>query len=134
MYKKIIVCLALDHGIGHAAIDKARNFRAEGGEIIAVHVYEPPSSSVKAFVSEDDVAKAYASSKDRLAARIGDATDIEPVILKGHSGRAITDYAEEIGADCIIVGSHKPGLSDYFLGSTAARIVRHAPCSVHVLR
>ena len=134
MYKKIIVCLALDHGIGHAAIEKARNFRAEGGEIIAVHVYEPPNSSVNAFLTEDDVAKAYKSAKDRLAERIGDADDIEPMILKGHSGRAITDYAEEIGADCIIVGSHKPGLSDYFLGSTAARVVRHAPCSVHILR
>ena len=134
MYKKIIVCLALDHGIGQAAIDKARSFCAEGGEIIAVHVYEPPSSSVKAFITDDDVTKAYTSAEDRLAARIGDAADIEPVILKGHSGRAITDYAGEIGADCIIVGSHKPGLSDYFLGSTAARVVRHAPCSVHVLR
>ena len=37
-------------------------------------------------------------------------------------------------ADCIVIGSHKPGLIDYLLGSTAARVVRHAPCAVHVLR
>ncbi len=36
--------------------------------------------------------------------------------------------------DCIVIGSHKPGLSDYLLGSTAARVVRHAPCAVHVYR
>ena len=57
-----------------------------------------------------------------------------PVLLNGHSGRTITDHARKIGADCIIVGSHKPGLSDFLLGSTAARVVRHAPCAVHVLR
>ncbi|MET0093936.1 MAG: universal stress protein [Sedimenticola sp.] len=31
-------------------------------------------------------------------------------------------------------GAHRPGLSDFFLGSTAARIMRYANCSVHVLR
>jgi len=36
--------------------------------------------------------------------------------------------------DLIIVGSHKPGLQDYLLGSTAARVVRHAMCSVLVGR
>ncbi|MDN3719952.1 universal stress protein [Roseibium salinum] len=30
--------------------------------------------------------------------------------------------------------SHKPGFSTYFMGSNAAHIVRHAPCSVMVLR
>ena len=36
--------------------------------------------------------------------------------------------------ECIVMGSHKPGFSDYLLGSTAARVVRHAPCAVHVYR
>lgn len=60
--------------------------------------------------------------------------DADIVVLTGHPGRTITDYAEKIGADCIIVGSHKPEMKDFFLGSTAARVMRYAPCSVHVLR
>ena len=56
------------------------------------------------------------------------------MIIKGHSGRSIVDVAKDIHADCIVIGSHKPGLIDYLLGSTAARVVRHAPCAVHVLR
>jgi nucleotide-binding universal stress UspA family protein len=55
-------------------------------------------------------------------------------VIHGSAGQAIVDYAEAHGADCIIVHSHKPELSDYLLGSTAARVVRHAPCSVHVIR
>ncbi|MDH3475684.1 MAG: universal stress protein [Rhodospirillales bacterium] len=37
-------------------------------------------------------------------------------------------------ADLIITGSHKPNVSDYLLGSNAARVVRHASCSVFVVR
>ena len=46
----------------------------------------------------------------------------------------VVDFAAEMKADCIVMGSHKPGLADYLLGSTAARVVRHAPCAVHVMR
>jgi nucleotide-binding universal stress UspA family protein len=56
------------------------------------------------------------------------------MVIKGHSGRSIIDVAVQKNADCIVIGSHKPGLIDYLLGSTAARVVRHAPCNVHVLR
>lgn len=134
MYKKIIVSLSLEHGIGARAIETARRFSSDNGEIIAVHVYEPLQDSVRAYVSEDAVADSLKRANAALAERIGAAKDVEAVLLKGHSGRAVTDYARKVGADCIIVGSHKPGLSDHFLGSTASRIVRHSPCSVHVLR
>ncbi len=134
MYDKIIISLALDHGISQTALAVARSLRSEVGEIVAVHVYEPLHGSASTFVTEEAVAHAMQSAKDRLAERVTDAPDVEAVMLKGHPGRAITDYAKKFGADCIIVGSHKPGLRDYFLGSTSARIVRHAPCSVHVLR
>jgi nucleotide-binding universal stress UspA family protein len=134
MYKKIIVSLSLDHGIGEAAIALARRLKAEGGSILGVHVYEPMSGAASVYVSDEAVAKAFQAAKDALADRVDSAADVEGVLLKGHSGRRITDYATEVNADCVIVGSHKPGMRDIFLGSTAARIVRHAQCSVLVLR
>ncbi|QBY01406.1 universal stress protein [Rhodophyticola sp. CCM32] len=134
MYKKIIVAMALDHGIGAKALDVARSLKADGGEIYAVHVYEPLQGSVSAFVSEEAVNNALQKVKDALAERTRDAADVEGVLLKGHSGRAIADHAREVGADCIIIGSHKPGLRDFLIGSTAARVMRHAHCSVHLLR
>ena len=42
--------------------------------------------------------------------------------------------AKVVKADLIITGSHKPNVSDYLLGSNAARIMRHAECSVLVVR
>lgn len=42
--------------------------------------------------------------------------------------------ADEIKADLIIIGSHRPSVKTYLLGSNAAAIVRHAKVSVLVVR
>lgn len=46
----------------------------------------------------------------------------------------VLDVAEEIGADQIIMTAHRPSVSEYLLGNNADKIVRHAKCSVNVLR
>lgn len=46
----------------------------------------------------------------------------------------VLDVAEEIGADQIIMTAHRPNVSEYLLGNNADKIVRHAKCSVNVLR
>ena len=53
---------------------------------------------------------------DDMNDRIGEKQDATRVVLKGHPGQEVTNYAEEVGADCIVIGSHKPELKDYFLG------------------
>jgi nucleotide-binding universal stress UspA family protein len=134
MYKHIIVPMALDHGIGPNSLKVARALLEEGGRITALHIYEAPQGMASAYLAEADVKAAYNRAKTTLADRVKDQPDVTPVIIKGHSGRDINDYAAEHKADCIVIGSHKPGLIDYLLGSTAARVVRHAPCAVHVMR
>lgn len=42
--------------------------------------------------------------------------------------------AEEIEADLIVIGSRRPSVKTYLLGSNAAAIVRHAKTSVMVIR
>ena len=134
MYKKIVVALALDHGIGHASIEAARKLLDDGGQIIAVHICEPIPSSTSAMVSEDILQAGFQKAGERLSERVADSADIETVLLRGNPGRTISEYSKEIDADCIVIGSHNPGLSDFFLGSTAARVVRYANCSVLVVR
>jgi universal stress protein F len=46
----------------------------------------------------------------------------------------ILDEAHAFNADLIVIGSHRPSMATYLLGSNAANIVRHAPCSVIVVR
>lgn len=134
MYKKILVALSLDHGHGSRALETARRLRAEDGEIFAVHVLDQVPGFAKLYVTDENDKAIQKLAEEGIAERIGEQNDAEAVVLTGHPGRTVVDHANKIGADCIIVGSHKPGLQDFLLGSTAARIVRHSPCSVHVLR
>lgn len=46
----------------------------------------------------------------------------------------ILGEAKAYDADLIIVGAHRPRMTAYLLGSNAARVVRHAECSVMVVR
>ena len=134
MYNKIVVPLALDQGHGLRSMALARRLKTENGKIFAVHIIDQIPSFAKYYMTSENKQEIERSARKSITDRIGTENDAEIVVLTGQPGRTITDYANKLGADCIIVGSHRPGLKDFFLGSTAARIVRYAKCSVHVLR
>lgn len=134
MYDKVLVPMALDHGISKSTLAIAKLLCAPGGEITALHIYETPHSSVSAYLDEDAVRQGFQSASDRLQEKTAGLEGVTARIEKGHSYRAIVDYAERNNVGCIVIGSHKPGLTDYLLGTTASKVVRHAPCAVHVYR
>ena len=134
LYRKILVPMALDHGVSAHTLEVARAICAKGGEIIALHVYDEPQGTAAAFMDENVVKEAVASAKIQLAEKTEGLQNVSTDLVVGHTYRTIIDYASQHGVDCIVMGSHKPGLSDYFLGSTAARVVRPAACAVHVFR
>lgn len=59
---------------------------------------------------------------------------VRHVVGRGTVYEEILRIAGEIGSDLIVIGSHRPELKDYLLGPNAARVVRHADCSVLVVR
>lgn len=134
MYDKILVPMALDHGLSPQTLGIARALLSPGGEIVALHVYEAPQGSVSAYLDAEAVQSGFNAARARLDAKLDGLSDVTPVMLKGHIARSIIDHAAETGVDCIVIGSHRPGLRDYLLGSTAGRVVRHAGCAVNVQR
>ncbi len=75
------------------------------------------------------------AAQDELQAIANDSgMPMKAEVRTGHSYKTILDVADEKQVDLIIIASHRPGLQDYFLGSTAAKVVRHAKCSVLVIR
>ena len=46
----------------------------------------------------------------------------------------IIKVADQLGADAIFVGAHRPELQDYLIGPNSARVARHARQSVFVIR
>jgi len=56
-------------------------------------------------------------------------------VFPGAPRSAVTEYARNWSADFVIVGSHGgTGLTRFLLGSVAQSVVRHAPCSVEIVR
>lgn len=134
MYKKILVPMALDHGISASTLEIAKALTGGTGGITALHVYEAPQGSASTFLDAEVVKESVARAEATLMEKTKGLEGVTPVMVTGHTYRSIVDYADAHGMDCIVIGSHKPGFSDYLLGSTAARVVRHAPCAVHVYR
>ncbi len=59
----------------------------------------------------------------------------EAHLIEGRATTAIVQYAERVHANLVVVGTHgRSGLSRLTLGSTAARVIDTAPCSVLVVR
>ncbi len=135
MYTNIIVPVAFDDEHNpDTALNVTRALASDGAKVTLVHVmadvpgyavsYMPPGYS-------DELRKTLQDSLTKLAAEFGNA---EGALREGNPANEILALAEEIGADCIVIASHRPGFGDYLIGSTAARVVRHARCSVMVLR
>lgn len=135
MYKNILVPVALggEQNTGEA-LDIARHLRAEGGQITLLTVIEPIPGYISHDLPVGHEKKNIKIAQANLKTLAEGVKDVNTYVIKGHPGTAITGYATENGIDFIVIASHRPGLQDYFLGSTAARVVRHATCAVHVVR
>lgn len=135
MYKHILVPVSFeDDRNAPQSVSVAKKLIAQGGQITLLHVMEQIPAYAVNYVPEgfhDEAKKAIAAS---LSDMVQDVEGARALVVEGHSGRTILDWAEQNGADLIVIASHRPGLQDYLLGSTAAQVVRHAQCSVHVLR
>ncbi|GAB4273519.1 MAG: universal stress protein [Pararhodobacter sp.] len=136
MYKHIVVAVDLSHGeAGKALLAKAIQLLDEGGVIRLLHVLEDVPSYIAAELPRDLNDRRQAEAKVELGLIAADAgVTVESEIRTGAAASQILQCAEDCGADLIMIASHRPGLSDYFIGSTAARVVRHAQCSVLISR
>jgi nucleotide-binding universal stress UspA family protein len=138
MYKNIIVAVDLAHGeAGKALLAKAGKLVDPGGTIRILHVLEDVPSYIAAELPRDLSDRRAAEAKVELkllAEQASGGAKVEVETRHGAAAGQILETAEDTGADLIMIASHRPGLSDYFIGSTAARVVRHAQCSVLIAR
>jgi nucleotide-binding universal stress UspA family protein len=136
MYKAIMVPIDLSHAEkGKAIIEVAKQLGDEATRMVLINVVAdiPPYLAVELHAGIIEEAKEDAHSVlEDMAKAAGVKADVE--VRYGKPTTAILAAAEEKGTDLIIIASHQPGLQDYLLGSTASRVVRHAKCSVLVVR
>ena len=115
--------------------------RAFGGRLHVLHVADVISTSAAQFYPEgpgDPEARAtelaLSNLRDVLAAD-GCEDAKAAVRVSSNAANAIVEYARDVHADVIVVGTHgRSGVSRLLMGSVAEHVVRSAPCPVLVVR
>ena len=131
MFKKILIPVDLDYPeVAAKAMETAKEMeRADGASLTVV--------SVQPVVIDESGTRPpdYEPKLDAYLARHRGDGEIKGVLKLGGSISAEIRYtAEELGCDLIVMGSHDPRFTDYLIGSNAAHVALHTPCSVLVVR
>lgn len=117
--------------------------RAESTEVRVLHVLQPVSTSPPPQMAADYAPELESQKQERqelvqqVAAQLRDGGfQVEGARVEiGDVKQTIVDSAEQWGADLIVLGSHsRTGIQRLLLGSVAEGVVRHAKCSVQVVR
>jgi nucleotide-binding universal stress UspA family protein len=145
------ILLAIDDSpCSRMAIDWVlRELRPERSDVTVLHVDEWPKGMPNelAFAqgreAAETVLEAHHAQRLRVDALVSDAKHrleaahfaVATEIRGGDARREILDCAAGWHADLIVLGSHgRHGLERLLLGSVSESVVRHASCSVSVVR
>ena len=135
MYKNILVPISFDRERDAAgAIDVAKTLLGKEGQITLLHVIEHIPDYAASYLPSNFLTEKRKHIEEDLDKVVKGVPGATGAVVSGHAGRTILDWAETHDTDCIVIASHRPGMQDLLLGSTAAKVVRHAGCAVHVLR
>ena len=141
MYKDVL--LAVDLNEEHSwkkALPTAVEFYKSFGSVLHVVTVVPDfgMTVVGQFFPDGFQEKSVAAAGDDLDAFLAEHAPedlrVHPVVGYGSVYEEILRIAEDIKCGLVVMASNRPEHQDYLLGPNAARVVRHAKCSVLVVR
>lgn len=142
MYKTILLPIDLnDESSWKKALPTALEVRRSFGAKLHVMTVVPDfgMAIVGSFFPEgyerQALEEAGTALRDFVETNVPDEKSIARIHVRhGTIYKEILDTAKSVGVDLIVLAARRPEQSDYLLGPNAARIVRHADCSVMVVR
>jgi nucleotide-binding universal stress UspA family protein len=140
MFKQILVPVDLaDTDLAKPSIETAVALvRASGGKVRLLNVLPMTPVMLAEYVPPDFDVQQRQSAEEALsiiARECGlDAAHVDSTVRQGGIYHEVLEEAKAIGADLIVMSSHRPAMKTYFLGSNAGHVVRYAKCSVLVVR
>jgi nucleotide-binding universal stress UspA family protein len=140
MFKTILVPVDLAETAASAlAIERAAQLAdAAEGTIRLVFVRSIIPTSWTEYIPPHFDDAQQTEAEEKLAATAATiplpAERVSSVVQMGSVYSEVLQEADRIAADLIVIGSHRPSVTTYLLGSNASTIVRHAKCSVLVVR
>jgi nucleotide-binding universal stress UspA family protein len=139
MYDVVVLATDGSTPAGEAADRAVALAQAEGATLHVLSVVDEGDLGLFSggeLAAVDDLLREAAENAVADAVGRASATVVEtvPVVRVGSPHREIIDYADEVGADLVVVGTHgRRGLSRALVGSVASRVVRTAPVPVLVV-
>lgn len=140
MYKHILVPVDVgEAGSWEKAFETTRKLADTFSAQVTVMTVIPDlrTGAVAQYFPADYEKAAIAEETEELKSIIGKVPTLKDAGVRVSFGTIyseILDTAEELGCDLIVMASHRPGLEQFLLGPNAAKVVRHARCSVFVVR
>ena len=135
MYHNILVPISFDAERDISGpLKLAAILSTPDAQVTLLHVVEHIPSYAISYMPADYLAETRTALQTELEQMADTLPNAQAQVIEGHSGRSILDWAEQNKPDLIIIASHRPGMQDLLLGSTASQVVRHAACAVHVVR
>ena len=140
MIETILVAVDLeDTALTERMLAVTQDFaQLKGAEVTLIYVATdiPPAAAIQ--LPSDYRDRTSSTVSRQLGHLVGKlnlpAGPAKVAIRFGSIYREILAQAKADKSDLIIIGCHKPDLADFLLGPNAARVVRHATCSVFVVR
>jgi nucleotide-binding universal stress UspA family protein len=143
MYQRILVPIDLaDPDLAKPAVATALMMTGPTkGTIRLVNVLPLTPVMLAEYVPPDFEVQQRKAAEDALAIVVKEtglpAERVSATVRQGGIYQEILEEANAIGADLIVMSSHRPhkhAVRTYFLGSSAGHVVRYAKCSVLVVR
>jgi nucleotide-binding universal stress UspA family protein len=141
MYQHIVVGFDGSDSSRRALKEGVRLARLGGGAEVLVTLVEEHlpkyPSAVSETTEEREAIDAYFVKLQAEAEALGAEHGVKLTvrIVTGNAPKLLCDVAKEMHADLLVIGaSGRSGLWAGMLGSTADKVVDHAPCSVLVVR
>jgi nucleotide-binding universal stress UspA family protein len=139
MARKIGIGFDGSEGSRRALQEAIRISLADQAILEAISIEELPSYAVTVseVVEEQQTANAVIKKLHDEVAQIASehGLQIHPVKRIGHPAKGLVDYASEAKLDLLVIGhTGHSAIWGTFLGTTADKVVRHAPCSVLIVR
>jgi nucleotide-binding universal stress UspA family protein len=142
-FKRILVATDLTEA-SRSAVDEALALAKENeAELMIAHVCEKPNVTHAAAISPEVFDEWRRNLKEAAQDRLrlfvdearGEGVHAGVLVLFGTPYEAIVEAAQANNADLVVLGTHgRKGVSRFFLGSVASRVISTSPCPVMTVR
>ena len=139
MFKNIVIGFDGSAGSRRALDEAIRLALLENASLSVVTIEELPRypGTIGEVIEEQETVNIHIEVLHKEASAIAgkQGLKIKAITRIGHPAKGLVDYIQETKPDLLIIGhTGQSAIWGSFLGTTADRVIRHAICSVLVVR